>query len=181
MGSGGQVSTALDMWRWVQAVFGGKILSPASLRRYGDGQGILAGGDVYGFQIVYAGDNRACMIIMSNTGSPNRMRQWRALEEGFSALVLQRQPSKYTLGLQLEIDDNDRVKIRAVAPGGVAARAGLLAGDVLTKIGGKKLGSKPLEVLGAALATGQPVEIEFQRGDRLDKVTVKPASTKRDS
>jgi CubicO group peptidase (beta-lactamase class C family) len=51
MGSGGQVSTALDMWRWVQAIYGGKILSPASLDRYGDGQGILSGGDMNGIEI----------------------------------------------------------------------------------------------------------------------------------
>src|SRR5262249_48905233 len=61
MGSGGQVSTAMDMWRWVQAVAGGKLLSPESLRQYvNPGQGILTGGDMYGFEIMYAGNPRSC-------------------------------------------------------------------------------------------------------------------------
>src|SRR5262249_37673495 len=48
MGSGGQVSTAEDMWRWTKAVKGGKILSKESLRHYaGPGDGMLIGGDMY--------------------------------------------------------------------------------------------------------------------------------------
>jgi CubicO group peptidase (beta-lactamase class C family) len=174
MGSGGQVSTAPDMWRWVQAIHGGKIVSPASAERYGDGQGILAGGDMYGFEIVYAGNNRSCMILMSNAGSPQRMQQWTDLADALAPLVLQRKPSKFTLGLQLEVDDNDRVKVQAVTPGGPAARAGLLVGDVLLKIGGKELGNRPVATLGAALKTGEPFELEFERDGRRNTVSVKP-------
>jgi CubicO group peptidase (beta-lactamase class C family) len=176
MGSGGQVSTALDMWRWVQAIYGGKLLSPTSVQRYGgNGQNILSGGDMYGFEIVYSGNNRSCMIIMSNTGSPKRMQQWRNLGDALAALVWERKPPKFTLGIQLDIDDKDRVKILAAVPGGPAARAGLRAGDVLVKIGGKEIGSRPLEILTGALATGKPFEIEFERDGHRDKVSVKPA------
>ena len=125
MGSGGQVSTAPDMWRWVQALYGGKILSPASLRRYGDGQNVFAGGDTYGFEIVYAGNNRSAMVIMSNVGSPQRMPGWRRLTDEFASLVLEHKPSKFVLGVQLKIDDNDRVKLGSVTPNGAAANAGL--------------------------------------------------------
>jgi CubicO group peptidase (beta-lactamase class C family) len=174
MGSGGQVSTAPDMWRWVQAVYGGKILSAASMRRYGDGQGIFAGGDVYGFEIVYAGNNRSAMFVLSNVGSRQRMPGWRRLTDDFAALVLERKPSKFMLGVQLEIDDNDHVKLGAVTPGGAAAKAGLRAGDVLIKVNGKELGSKPVASLGAATQTGDPVELEIERDGNRSNVTVKP-------
>jgi CubicO group peptidase (beta-lactamase class C family) len=174
MGSGGQVSTAPDMWRWVQAIYGGKILSPASLRRYGDGQGIFAGGDVYGFEIVYAGNNRSAMVLMTNTGSPQRMPGWQRLTEDFAALVLERKPSKFVLGVQLEIDDNDRVKLAVVTPDGAAAKAGLRAGDMLIKVNGKELGNRPVVTLSAATQTGEPVELEIDRDGQRSKITVKP-------
>jgi CubicO group peptidase (beta-lactamase class C family) len=174
MGSGGQVSTAPDMWRWMQALYGGKILSPASMRGDGDGQNVFAGGDVYGFEIVYAGNNRSAMVVRSNVGSPQRMPGWRRLTNDFAALVFERKPSKFVLGVQLDIDDNDRVKLGAVTPNGAAANAGLRAGDVLIKVNGKELGSQPAASLGAATQTGNPVELEFERDGNRSKVTVKP-------
>ena len=89
LGSGGQVSTAPDMWRWLQAIYGGKILSPDSLRRYGSGQEVLAGGDRHGFEIVYAGNNRNGMIVMSNVLSEERMPRSQALVEALVGLVLE--------------------------------------------------------------------------------------------
>jgi CubicO group peptidase (beta-lactamase class C family) len=86
MGSGGQVSTAMDMWRWLQAIYGGKILSPESLRRYGS-PGILAGGDMYGFEIVYAGNHRSCMIVMSNSACRETRPALRRLTESLARLV----------------------------------------------------------------------------------------------
>jgi CubicO group peptidase (beta-lactamase class C family) len=176
MGSGGQVSTALDMWRWVQAVYGGKLLSPESVQRHeGRGQGILTGGDMYGFEILYAGNQRSCMIVLSNTGSPRRMPQLRKLGEDLAALVLDRKPAKFTLGVKLDVGDDERVKIVEVVPGGAAERDGLRAGDVLVKIAGKPLGSEPLAVLSAALATGEAIAFEVERDGQRKTVTVKPS------
>ena len=174
MGSGGQVSTAPDLWRWRQALYGGKILSPASLRRYGDGQNAAAGGDSFGFEIVYAGNHRSAMVVMSNVGSPQRMPGWRRLTDDFAALVLEQKPSKFVLGVQLEIDDNDRVKLGSVTPYGAAASAGLRAGDVLIKVNGEELGSRPWMSLGTATQTGGPVELEIERDGKRSKITAKP-------
>jgi membrane-associated protease RseP (regulator of RpoE activity) len=174
MGSGGQVSTAPDMWRWVQAVYGGKILSAESLRHYGSGQEVLAGGDMHGFEIVYAGNNRSCMIVMSNVLSEDRMPRSQALVEALVGLILERRPPSFSLGVQLEIDDRGRVKIEEVAANGAAAKAGLVAGDVLIKVDGKELGARPVATLAAALQTGKPVAIEFERAGQRKKSMVKP-------
>jgi CubicO group peptidase (beta-lactamase class C family) len=174
LGSGGQVSTAPDMWRWLQAIYGGKILSAESLRRYGSGQEVLAGGDGHGFEIVYAGNNSNCMIVMSNVLSEERMPRSQALVEALVGLVFARRPSKFSLGVQLEIDDKDRVKIAEVLPNGAAAKSGLVAGDVLIKVDGKELGNRPVVTLSAAVQTGKPVELEIERNGRRSKLTVKP-------
>jgi C-terminal processing protease CtpA/Prc len=114
------------------------------------------------------------MFVLSNVGSRQRMPGWRRLTDDFAALVLERKPSKFMLGVQLEIDDNDHVKLGAVTPGGAAAKAGLRAGDVLIKVNGKELGSKPVASLGAATQTGDPVELEIERDGNRSNVTVKP-------
>ena len=144
------------------------------MRRYGDGQHAFAGGDVYGFEIVYSGNNRSAMCVMSNVGSPQRKPGWRRLTDDLAAMVLERKLSKFILGVQLEIDDNDRVKLGGVTPGGAAANAGLRPGDVLIKVNGKKLGHQPAVSVGAATQTGDPVELEIERDGVRSKVTVKP-------
>jgi CubicO group peptidase (beta-lactamase class C family) len=174
LGSGGQVSTAPDMWRWVQAIYGGKIISADSLRRYGSGREVLAGGDRHGFEIVYAGNNRSCMILMSNVLSEERMPRSQALVEALVGLVFDRGRPKFSLGVQLEIDDKDRAKIADVLPNGAAAKAGLAAGDVLIKVDGKELGSRPAETLGAAMQTGKPLELVIERDGKRQKLTVQP-------
>jgi CubicO group peptidase (beta-lactamase class C family) len=176
MGSGGQVSTAMDMWRWVQAVYGGKLLSKESLTRYaGPGQGILVGGDAYGFEIIYAGNERSFMVVMSNVGSAKMRPQLRMLGEALAALVADRKLAKFTLGVQLAVEDNGRVTIMMVVPGGPAERAGLRAGDMLLKAANKELGAEPAAILGALLEKGEPIDFEIERGGQRQTVTVKPA------
>jgi CubicO group peptidase (beta-lactamase class C family) len=99
MGSGGQVSTAMDMWRWIQTIYGGKLLSTESQKRYGP-PAILAGGDMYGFEIVYAGNHRSCMIVMSNSASRQTRPALRRLSESLARLVRdsQRQPAPVSGG-----------------------------------------------------------------------------------
>src|SRR6516225_5990590 len=175
MGSGGQVSTAMDLWRWVHAVAGGKLLSPESLKQYlGPGQGILAGGDMYGFEIMYAGNSRSCMIVVSNAGSPKSMPQFRKLAEDLAALVSDRQAPKFSLGIKLDVQDNGRVKVLEVVPSGAAERDGLRAGDVLLKAGDKLLGENPGMILGALLEKGEAITLEIERGGKLQTLTVKP-------
>jgi CubicO group peptidase (beta-lactamase class C family) len=176
MGSGGQVSTALDMWRWLQAVYGGKLLSPDSLNHYTSPPGaILAGGDMYGFEIMYAGNQRSCMIVMSNGGTPKQRPQLRKLGEALAALVTDRKLARFTLGVKLDVGDNGRLRIAELIPGGAAERQGLRAGDVLLKAGGKELEQNPGQVLGALLESGEPITFEMERGGQRQTVTVKPA------
>lgn len=96
MGSGGQVSTADDMWRWIRAVRGEKLLSKESLKPYvgPGGDGMLIGGDMYGFEIMYAGNPRSFMVVMSNTGSPKRIPQLRKLGQELTMLVTGRQAAR---------------------------------------------------------------------------------------
>lgn len=173
MGSGGQTSTALDMWRWVQAVHGGKLLNEDSLRVYG-GQGVLVGGDVYGFYIMYAGDHRNCMILMSNAVRPRFNKAVELLGNGLAGLVAGNVPGKFTLGIQMEVLDKGHVKIAAVSPGGAADRSGLRVGDLIKTINGKPLGDDLRETLGAALQKGGPIEVGVERDGKVMSVTIKP-------
>jgi CubicO group peptidase (beta-lactamase class C family) len=175
MGSGGQVSTAMDMWRWLQAVHGGKLLSPESLKIYGNpDQGMLIGGDMYGFEIMFAGNHRSCMIVMTNGGSPQRNPQLRRFGEALTALVLDRKPMKFMLGVEFDVEEGGPVKIARVIPGGAAERGGLRAGDVLIAIAGKPLGDRPLTALRPFLESGDEISFEIQREGRKQTVIVKP-------
>jgi CubicO group peptidase (beta-lactamase class C family) len=176
MGSGGQVSTAMDMWRWVQAVEGGKLLSPESLKHYSNpGQGMLVGGDMFGFEIMYAGNERGFMVVMTNVASPKTRPQLAKFGEALTSLVTNRKVAKFSLGIQLEVQDEGPVKIANVVPGGAAERGGLKAGDVLIKAAGKPLGSEPAAVLGALLESGDAIVFEVERGGKRLTATVKPA------
>jgi CubicO group peptidase (beta-lactamase class C family) len=175
MGSGGQVSTAEDMWRWARAVRGGKLLSKESLKHYGPGDDMLVGGDMYGFEIMYAGGGPSFMVVMSNAGSPRRNPQLRQLGRDLTGLVTDRKPAKFTLGIMFDVGDDGRVKVENVVSGGAADRAGLRTGDVLLKAAGKPLGDNPASVLGPLLQTGDVIEFEIDRGGQRQTVKVKPA------
>jgi uncharacterized protein (TIGR03067 family) len=176
MGSGGQVSTAQDMWRWTKAVKGGKILSKESLKLYsGPGEGMLVGGDEHGFYIMYAGNPRSFMVVMSNELSPRRTPQLDRLGQELTALVSERKPAKFTLGVQLKVTEGSPVKVEGVAKGGAAERAGLRPGDVLLNAAGKPLSDDPGAVLGPLLQSGEVIEFEIERDGKRQTVKVKPA------
>jgi CubicO group peptidase (beta-lactamase class C family) len=91
MGSGGQVSTAMDMWRWLEALQSGKVLSQESVKQYlYPGSYLLNGGDMYGFEIVYAGKQRSCVILMTNAASPKSRPRLRRLEQATESLLADR-------------------------------------------------------------------------------------------
>jgi CubicO group peptidase (beta-lactamase class C family) len=176
LGSGGQVSTAEDLWRWARAVRGGKLLAKESLKLYaGPAGGLLIGGDLYGFEVLYAGDERSFMVVMSNTASPRQAPRLRRLGQDLAALVAGRKPPRFTLGAQLDVAEAGRVRVERVVPGGPAERAGLRRGDVLLKAAGKPLGEKPVAVLGELLQSGEAIALEVERGGKRLAVTVKPA------
>jgi CubicO group peptidase (beta-lactamase class C family) len=174
MGSGGQTSTAEDMWRWMQAVKGGKLLSKESLQIYaGPGEGILAGGDMYGFDIFYAGSEKSFMVVMSNARSPKRRPQTERLGQDLAGLIIDRKLGRFTIGVQLAVTDDGPLKVEGVIPGGAAEKAGLRSGDLLLSANGKPLGEKPAAVL-ALLQNGDTIEFEIERDGQRQTVKVKP-------
>jgi len=86
MGSGGQVSTLRDLWRWHQALRAGKILEPEYAARYfGPPGAFLDGGDMYGFELFYTQDPAAQFFLVTNAAE-NRERR-RAIEAFASDLA----------------------------------------------------------------------------------------------
>jgi CubicO group peptidase (beta-lactamase class C family) len=92
MGSGGQVSTTHDMLRWHQALRAGKILGPEMVERYfGPPGGVLQGGDMYGFEIVYTQGPGSQMIVVTNAAEDRERREtFDALANDLAELVNRR-------------------------------------------------------------------------------------------
>lgn len=94
-----------------------------------------------------------------------------------------------TVDIRARESDRYGAYVTAVTPGGPAAKAGIHAGDIITRIGGKSLTapdsirhdigeSAPgmrLFQLVARLEAGKSVEFELRRGDDSRKVSVVPA------
>jgi len=70
MGSGGMVSNPGDMYRWVQAIHKGDILSTQSRKFYGSGQ-VYSGGSDRGFLFVYVDDPDNTVFVASNAHGRN--------------------------------------------------------------------------------------------------------------
>ena len=183
MGSGGQVSTTGDMVRWHAALREGKILSEESLENYwGPGGGILAGGDMFGFEIMYTQGRDTMMVLISNAGGQRADRS-QALGRDLANLVNSTGPSgvarKFSLGVEMDLRDDDgpdgtRIVLSSVRAGGAAERDGLKPGDVLLSVGGTPLGDDPLAVLDPYLSSGEAMVFEVERDGSRRSVTVKP-------
>ncbi len=78
------------------------------------------------------------------------------------------------LGVLLGEPSGDGVKLVGVTPGSGAAKAGLEAGDVLTKVNGVAVEGKPRNVTKALhdVEVGADVEIEYRRGGKDKTATV---------
>ena len=96
------------------------------------------------------------------------------------------------LGITVDINPRESDKygayVSAVTPGGAAAKAGIHAGDIITRIGGKSLtapdsirresdqsvpGLRLIE-MAAQLEAGKTVEVEFRRGTETRKLSLVP-------
>ncbi len=72
LGSGGQVSTAMDLYRFQRALRDGKLLGEEGLRNYygtTDGEGIATAGNVRGFWCAYSQGAWSKFIVLSNNSS----------------------------------------------------------------------------------------------------------------
>ncbi len=173
MGSGGQFSTTGDMYRWHRALADGKILSGDFLSRYWGPRGtVLAGGDMFGFEIVYTQGPETMMILITNPGFG--MGIFQELSKGLARLVNQQSAPRFSLGIEMDLREGEAITIVRVVKGSAAERDGLWPGDVLLSIGGKSLGDDPLAVLDPYLATGKPIPFEILRSGQRQSVTVQP-------
>lgn len=77
------------------------------------------------------------------------------------------------IGVMVDINASDAnnklgATVKSVTPDGPAAKAGLLAGDIITKFGGTSLGGdapgEKLVELAGALTPGDTVKVEYRRG-----------------
>jgi CubicO group peptidase (beta-lactamase class C family) len=173
MGSGGQVSTTGDMYRWHRALADGKILTGEFLLRFWSPRGaVLAGGDMFGFEIVYTQGPETMMILISNNGFGQRTFQ--DLSRGLARLVNLESAPRFSLGIEMDVRADNAITIVRVVKGSAAERDGLRPGDVLLSIEGKSFGEDPLQVLDPYLATGKPIPFEIERDGKQQSVTVKP-------
>jgi CubicO group peptidase (beta-lactamase class C family) len=86
MGSGGMVSNPGDLFKWIQALRGGKLLSAESLEKYWS-KGVLAGGNDRGFLCMYTEGPETLMILCSNSHASMNDRASR-LARALARLVL---------------------------------------------------------------------------------------------
>ena len=94
--------------------------------------------------------------------------------ESLANLSMGRSMPKFSLGVQLRVDDERGLTIAGLVEGGAAKRDGLKTGDRLIRAGGESFGDEPLEVLGPFLTSGDPIEFQIERDGELMKVTVRP-------
>lgn len=179
MGSGGQVSTLADLNRWQEALRAGKILSKESLPKYfGPGEEVLAGGNMYGFEVVYSTGPQSRFFIITNDNGPRRAAANRRLSQELATLVRggggPPAPSGYSLGVMLDVNDDGRASIVELVEGGAAQKAGLEVGDVLLAIDGDSLVGEALTGLRSHMSKGEKVRLKIERDGEEKEIEVQP-------
>jgi CubicO group peptidase (beta-lactamase class C family) len=92
LGSGGQVSTAHDMWLWTKFLRE-KLLAKKSLLYFGSGRDMATAGNAYGFEVVYAGNASEFMIVMTNSATRDNLPRIYKLGEALTAMIAERKPA----------------------------------------------------------------------------------------
>jgi CubicO group peptidase (beta-lactamase class C family) len=175
MGSGGQTSTVRDLRRWLIAIHSGKILSDESKVKYLSRPGsILAGGDTYGFGIVYTEGPGNFMIVMTNSNDHTSRERFERLTQALAALVSQSTAPKFSLGIAMAISDEGHVTVDQVVPGSAAEVGGLKPGDILLSANGIPFEGDPGSVLSGPLSDGSPIKFEVERSGKIVTLTAKP-------
>ncbi|MBL9121575.1 MAG: beta-lactamase family protein [Phycisphaerae bacterium] len=182
MGSGGMTSTVPDMRRWFAAIRRPDFLDQSLASRYLPRGEMLAGGDMYGFEILMTesvtdspSDPTSLMIIVTNaSNSPERRRSFQRFGEAVGGLVLGRAgPTSFTIGIMLDMSD-EGVVAAEVLPEGAAAAAGVEAGDRLLTLNGLDLAPNPGGVLAKTLTDGKPVTLVIERRGERKSFTITP-------
>lgn len=175
LGSGGQVSTVPDMRRFVSGMRAGKLLDAERRERLlSTWRGVLAGGSIFGYEIVYTTDPDNMMILISNYNPDGGQSVAVELAENLAALTQDRTRARFSLGIGLEIDTEKGLTVSQVVPGSAAQRDGLKTGDRLISANGIPFGDDPLAVLDPFLASGERIKFAIERDGKSMTVGVKP-------
>lgn len=175
LGSGGQVSTVPDMRRFVSGMRAGKLLDAERRERLlSTWRGVLAGGSIFGYEIVYTTDPDNMMILISNYNPDGGQSVAVELAENLAALTQDRTRARFSLGIGLEIDTEKGLTVSQVIPGSAAQRDGLKTGDRLISANGIPFGDDPLAVLDPFLASGERIKFAIERDGKSMTVSVKP-------
>lgn len=168
-GSGGMVSTTIDLARWFRALADGRLLGDDATRRYWGG-GVGQGGNDRGFVCTYVENPHNQSIVISNTHVEYRDVASQ-IGEGLARLVLDGGEA-YSIGLAADLGDAQPTIVRVVKES-PAARAGLRRGDVVVEACGL-----PSDEFAACLKDsarrGTKLDLVVDRdGDRV-KVSIVP-------
>ena len=175
LGSGGQVSTVPDMRRFVSGMRAGKLLNAETRERlFSTWRGVLAGGSMFGYEIVYTTDPDNMMILISNHNPGGGQSIAVELAEDLAALTLDRMRPRFSLGIGLDFDTDRGLMVSQVVPGSAAERDGLKTGDRLISANGKPFDDDPLVVLDPFLASGETITFAIERDGKKMSVAVKP-------
>ncbi len=166
MGSGGQVSTLADIYRWELAIRNGKVLSPESTKSFlAMAGGESADGDMFGFEFRHSHDPDSLFLLISNSMDARSKRQ---SFDQISRLIFQlvnpqSAPAPYSIGIAMGVSD-EGIFIQQVMEASAAEEAGLLVGDRLVSAGGVDFNGDPSIMLRKYLVDGTPIELKIQRG-----------------
>jgi len=175
LGSGGQVSTVADMHRFVTGMRAGKLLDDEMRERLlSTWRGVLAGGSIFGYEIVYTTDPDNMMILISNHNPNGGESGAVSLAEDLAGLSLGRTRPKFSLGIGLDMDTERGLTVSQVVPGSAAERDGLKTGDRLISANGTPFGDDPMAVLDPFLASGEKIKFGIERDGKKLNVGVKP-------
>ena len=135
---------------------------------------MLAGGSVFGYEIVYTTEPENMMILISNFNDAGEDSKAVALGLELAELVLAAGRPPFSLGIGLEFDSEVGLSVSQVAPGSAAERDGLRAGDGLISANGLPFGDDPMAVLDPLLRTGERINFEVLRDGKQLIVAVQP-------
>ena len=181
MGSGGQVSTIKDLYRWNQALRNGPpAVREESLENYWSPPGgALAGGDMYGYEIVL---HRGARHVHVRREQRQRLARAAAAERAPGArpraarqmLILR---PKFSLGIRLSVEEG-RVLVHETVPGW-CRRARRYSPPVtwLVAANGRPMADDPMGVLDPLLRKGDPIAFTVERDDAFVEVVVKPEAS----
>ena len=176
MGSGGQVSTLSDIYRWEVAMHDGKLLSDESTSLYlATSRGISRDGNMYGFEFYHSHNPESLFMLISNSiSSPEKRQAFDEMGMELEALIDPLPP--FSLGVTNAEVSPEGVTVLEIEPGSAAEEGGLKLGDVLISVGEIPLGLNAETVLRECLMQGKVIRFKIRRDTEEMELLVTPKS-----